>query len=247
MTDSGNQPGAVGAIAGQFRIDGQTIDFIEGETVLAAARRAGVYIPHLCWHPDFPAHGSCRICTVRVGERFVASCTTRAAPGLEVRNNVEDVRQMRQTLLQMLFVEGNHFCPSCEKSGQCVLQASAYYVGMVAPHFDEFYPTRNIDASHPELMLDRDRCIACGLCVRASALVDGKSAFAIGGHGMGTSLLVNSVSGTLADSTVRAQDRAVQVCPVGALLPKRHGFAVPIGQRRFDLVPIESEARPEMP
>ncbi len=74
----------------------------------------------------------------------------------------------RKTLLQMLFVEGNHFCPSCEKSGNCLLQATAYEMGMEGPHFEEFYPDRAVDASHPDLLLDFNRCILCGLCVRAS-------------------------------------------------------------------------------
>ena len=84
----------------------------------------------------------------------------------------------------MLFVEGNHFCPSCERSGNCLLQATAYQHEMAGPHFEEFYPTRPVDASHPELLLDFNRCILCELCVRASREADGKSVFAIGGHGL---------------------------------------------------------------
>ena len=80
----------------------------------------------------------------------------------------------RRALVQMLFVEGNHFCPSCEKSGDCKLQATAYDLGMVSPHFDHFYPDRPVDASHPELLLDFNRCILCSLCVRASRDVDGE-------------------------------------------------------------------------
>jgi ferredoxin len=68
---------------------------------------------------------------------------------------------------------------------------------MEGPHFEEFYPNRQVDASHPDLMLDLNRCILCGLCVRASHDVDGKDVFAIGGHGIQTHLLVNSPSGKL--------------------------------------------------
>ena len=129
----------------------------------------------------------------------------------------------------MLFVEGNHFCPSCEKSGNCQLQATAYEMGMEGPHFEEFYPDRPVDASHPDILLDFNRCILCELCVRASRDVDGKNVFAIGGHGIDTRLLVNSASGELADTPMALDDRATQVCPVGVILPKRRGFAVPIG------------------
>jgi [NiFe] hydrogenase diaphorase moiety small subunit len=217
-----------------FTLDGQEVPFVTGETVLQAATRAGQYIPHLCWHPDFPAQGSCRLCSVQVNGRPGAACTTRAAPGQEVQSNTEELNGHRLTLLQMLFVEGNHFCPSCEKSGNCLLQATAYQLGMTGPHFEEFYPDRPVDASHPEVLLDFSRCILCELCVKASRDVDGKSVFSIGGHGMGTHLLVNSDSGLLVDTPMSLSDRAAAICPVGVILPKRRGFAVPIGQRRFD-------------
>jgi len=233
--------------ADSFALDGVDVPFQPDDTVLRAATRAGRYIPHLCWHPDFAAHGSCRICTVKVGGRAVAACTTQAAPGLEVESHTEELNAQRKTLLQMLFVEGNHFCPSCEKSGQCELQATAYEVGMAGPHFEEFYPDRPVDASHPDLLLDFNRCILCELCVRASREVDGKDVFAIGGHGIGTRLLVNSASGRLGDTDMALSDRAASVCPVGVILPKRRGFEVPIGQRRYDLKAvsdIEPEAAP---
>lgn len=220
--------------AALFSLDGEDVPFEPGETILQAARRAGRYIPHLCWHPDFAAHGSCRICTVKVNGRMGAACTVKAAPGLEVESATEALNAQRKTLLQMLFVEGNHFCPSCEKSGNCLLQATAYAMGMEGPHFEEFYPDRPVDASHPELLLDFNRCILCELCVRASREVDGKNVFAIAGHGIGTHLVVNSESGRLADTDMALIDRAARICPVGVILPKRRGFVIPIGQRRYD-------------
>ena len=226
---------------GVFSLDGEDLAFEPGETILQAARRAGRYIPHLCWHPDFAAHGSCRICTVKVDGRLGAACTVRAAEGQEVENRTEELDALRKTLLQMLFVEGNHFCPSCEKSGNCLLQATAYRMGMEGPHFEEFYPDRPVDASHPDLLLDFNRCILCELCVRASHDVDHKDVFAIGGHGIGTRLLVNSASGQLADTDMAATDRAASVCPVGVILPKRRGFVIPIGQRRYDAQPVSEQ------
>ena len=220
--------------AALFTLDGEDVPFQPGETILQAARRAGRYIPHLCWHPEFAPHGSCRICTVKVDGRMGAACTVRAAPGLEVESATAELNAQRKTLLQMLFVEGNHFCPSCEKSGNCLLQATAYQMGMEGPHFEEFYPDRRVDASHPDLLLDLNRCILCELCVRASREVDGKNVFAIAGHGIAAHLVVNSESGRLADTDFAATDRAASVCPVGVILPKRRGFVIPIGQRRYD-------------
>ena len=229
-----NGSGADASAGATFSLDGEDVAFRPGETILQAARRAGRYIPHLCWHPDFQPHGSCRVCTVKANGRAVAACTMAAATGLEVESHTDELNGMRKTLLQMLFVEGNHFCPSCEKSGNCLLQATAYEMGMEGPHFEEFYPERPVDASHPDILLDLNRCILCALCVRASQEIDGKGVFAIGGNGIGTRLLVNSASGKLVDTVLGLTDRAVGICPVGAILPKGRGFVIPIGARRFD-------------
>ena len=232
---------AIGANIGAFSLDGEDVEFRAGETILQAATRAGRYIPHLCWHPEFAPHGSCRLCTVKVGGRPGAACTLQAASGQEVESRTEELNGQRKTLLQMLFVEGNHFCPSCEKSGNCLLQATAYQIGMEGPHFEEFYPDRPVDASHPDILLDFNRCILCELCVRASHAVDRKDVFAIGGHGIGTHLLVNSESGKLGDTNMALTDRAASICPVGVILPKRRGFAVPIGERRYDAKPVSEQ------
>lgn len=221
-----------------FTLDGKNIPFADGQTIMQAALDAGVYIPHLCYHPEFKPHGSCKLCTVKVDGRQIASCTTLAQAGMEVENDTDALNDQRRMLTQMLFVEGNHFCPSCEKSGDCKLQATAYQLGMMATHFVPFFPSRPLDASHPDLLLDFNRCILCSLCVRASRDVDKKNVFALSGRGIGTHLIVNAKSGRLADTDVTLEDKAVQVCPVGVILRKDRGFAVPIGKRTFDLKPI---------
>jgi [NiFe] hydrogenase diaphorase moiety small subunit len=181
------------------------------------------------------------LCTVRINGRIGAACAVQAASGQDVESNTAELNGQRKTILQMIFIEGNHFCPSCEKSGNCRLQATAYDMGMEGPHFEEFYPNRRVDASHPELLLDLNRCILCSLCVRASKDVDKKDVFAIGGHGIQTHLLINSPSGQMGDSELKANDRAANVCPVGAILRKGVGFAVPIGQRRYDTLAVSQQ------
>jgi len=215
-------------------IDGQAVAFEEGQTIMDAAMAAGIYIPHLCHNPEFKPHGSCKLCTVNVNGRNVASCTMPAVEGQQVLSDTEELNAERLVLTQMLFVEGNHLCPACEKSGNCQLQAVAYYLGMMSPHFNHFYPQREVDASHPDVLLDRNRCIYCELCVRASRDLDGKNVFGLSGRGIATTLVVNSTSGRLGDTHIAASDKAMQVCPTGALLVKRRGFAVPIGERIYD-------------
>ncbi|MDR2838682.1 MAG: (2Fe-2S)-binding protein [Azonexus sp.] len=221
-----------------FTLDGDSIPFADGQTILQAATAAGAFIPHLCYHPEFKPHGSCKLCTVKVNGRQTASCTMRATSGMTVESNTEEINAGRRSLVQMLFVEGNHFCPACEQSGNCQLQATAYYLGMMSPHFDHFFPSRALDASHPEVLLDFNRCILCSLCVRASRDVDGKNVFALSGRGIRTRLIVNAASGRLADTDFSPTDKAAEVCPVGVFLKKRRGFAVPIGERRYDKTPI---------
>ena len=226
-----------------FLLDGRAIPFTPGQTLMQAAQAAGVYIPHLCHHADFDPIGSCKVCSVRIQGRTVASCTMPARAGLVVESETPELHHDRQRLTQMLFVEGNHHCPFCEKSGNCHLQALGYHLGMQDTHFVHEYPQHAVDASHPDVMLDRSRCVLCELCVRASREVDGKDVFAIGGRGAHTTLLVNSPSGQLHDSDVAVTDRAVHICPVGALMPKRQGFVIPIGQRPYDAADIAQ--RPE--
>lgn len=238
-------------------IDGQEIPFRQGQTIMDAALAAGVYIPHLCHHPGLTPHGSCKLCTVVIegrsvspntsdrrartspsvdlDSRSVSACTMPAVAGQQIRNNTPALNEVRKTITQMLFIEGNHICPSCEKTGDCTLQAVAYHLGMLDGHFPQFFPRREVDASHASVMLDRDRCILCELCVRASREVDGKDVFAIAGRGIAAHLIVNSASGKLVDSDLETGDMAAHICPVGAILIKEHGYEVPIGRRTFDL------------
>jgi [NiFe] hydrogenase diaphorase moiety small subunit len=128
-----------------------------------------------------------------------------------------------------------------------VLQALGYDLGVMTAGFRHLYPVRPVDASHPDVLLDFNRCILCELCVRASSEVDGKGVFALSGRGMTKHLIVNSESGRLADTNIAATDKAVDVCPVGVILKKGGAFGVPIGQRRFDVVPISAQALRDAP
>ena len=225
-----------------FSLDGKAIPFRDGETIMQAALDAGSYIPHLCFRPGYEPHGSCKVCTVSIDGRNAASCTTRAREGMVVQSATPELVDMRRALVEMLFAEGNHTCPACEKSGDCELQAVGYHVGMDHSRFDLLFPARALDASHPDVLLDRNRCILCDLCVRASRDIDGKRVFAIAGRGIRVRLVVNSASGQLGDTNLAVTDAAARVCPVGALLPKRRAYQVPLGRRTFDLRPIAEVA-----
>lgn len=221
-----------------FELDGRQITLSPGDTIMQAAVRAGVYIPHLCYRDGYSPHGSCRICMVEMDGRMVAACTTPAQPGACVKNETPENTSRRRAMIQMLFIDGEHVCPGCERSGACQLQAVAYHVGMLNPRFRHSGPHHGIDASHPDTIIDFDRCILCELCVRASHDIDHKRVFAIAGRGRDARLVINSPSGELADSEFDPNDAAAHVCPVGAILSRRHGYLTPIGERLYDRLPV---------
>jgi [NiFe] hydrogenase diaphorase moiety small subunit len=223
-----------------FKIDGVEVKGKPGQTIIEAADAAGVYIPRLCYMKGLIPHGSCRVCTVLVNGRPQAACTQPIAEGMLVENNTEALKEHRRNLVDMLFVEGNHFCPFCEKSGNCELQAMAYRLGIMVPQYPLMFPKREVDASHPDVMLDRNRCILCGRCISASRDKDGKGVFEFSGRSLDKQLSVNAES-KLSDTKMKVTDKAADVCPVGCIIKKRTGYALPIGQRKFDQSPIGSD------
>jgi [NiFe] hydrogenase diaphorase moiety small subunit len=223
----------------RFTIDGKECLGKPGQTIVEAANANGIYIPVLCHSEGLQPVGSCRVCTVRVSGRYMAACTQPVAEGMAVENSAADLEDMRKALIEMLFVEGNHMCPTCEKSGNCELQALAYRYRIMAPRFPYLFPVRDLDASSPRIMLERNRCIQCLRCVRAVRSKDGRKVFASRGRTRHVTIeLDRDLAGRLSDEEAR---RAMDICPVGAILRKEVGFAVPIGKRKFDKRPIGSD------
>jgi len=220
-------------------IDGKQIPFQDGQTIMEAATAANIYIPHLCHNPDYQPHGSCKLCTVKINGRSCTACTFPAIDGQEIENSSTQLAEDRKRITQMLFVEGNHFCPSCEKTGNCQLQGVAYHLNMVDNHYPHFFSDREMDASHADILIDHNRCIFCSLCVRASQESDGKDVFAISGRGINKRLIINSNSGKLKDSDIDVNDCAAHICPTGAILIKGSGYKIPIGQRTYDQQQID--------
>jgi len=222
-----------------FTIDGVEVKGKKGQTILQAADEAGIYIPRLCYLEGLAPRASCRVCTVIVNGRPQAACNQPIAEGMIVENDTEELQEFRRNLIEMLFVEGNHYCMFCEKSGNCELQALAYRLGITAPRFPYMFPNRQLDATHPDIFIDRNRCVLCGRCVDASRGVDGKAVFEFVGRGKDRRIAVDADK--LADTPIAVTDKAADVCPVGAILKKRIGYAVPIGERKFDHEPIGSD------
>lgn len=223
----------------KFTIDGKECRGKPGQTIVEAARENGIYIPVLCRFEGLKPAGSCRVCTIRIGGRYMAACTQPVAEGMAIENGAPDLQDMRRAILEMLFVEGNHFCPACEKSGNCELQALAYRFGMTVPRFPYQWPRRRIDGSAPKILMEHNRCIQCQRCVQAIRTREGRRIFAVHGRSKDTRIGVDlELASKLSNEEAR---KAMDICPVGAILRKEVGFAVPIGKRKFDRAPIGSE------
>ncbi|MCP3870368.1 MAG: 2Fe-2S iron-sulfur cluster binding domain-containing protein [Gammaproteobacteria bacterium] len=228
-----------------FTLDGQSVTARSGQSIMEAADAAGIYIPRLCDTEGLKPQGSCRVCVVKLNGRTVAACTQPARPESSVESETPEIQQYRRDLVRMLFHEGNHLCPICEASGRCELQAMGYRLGITqATKYPYLQPVRPVDATHPDIVLDTNRCILCGRCIRASRDLDGKNVFEYVGRGVHKKVGVNGAN--LADTNVSIHDRAIalETCPVGCIIQKGKGFFAPIGNRQFDLTPIGDKVDP---
>jgi [NiFe] hydrogenase diaphorase moiety small subunit len=213
-------------------LDGVEVMAKEGQTIAQAARDNGVFLPTLCDFKSLPPAGTCRVCTVKVGGRFMSSCTTPVSYGMVVENESAELVDLRKGVIEMLFVEGNHQCPMCEKSGNCELQHLAYRYKMMAPRFPFLFPHRKVDPRLPHLLIEHNRCIQCLRCVRGVKAKDGHEIFGFVNRGGAIEVVVDATDPeSLSEATAQ---RAMDVCPVGALIKKRVGFTVPIGERKYD-------------
>jgi formate dehydrogenase major subunit len=210
----------------KLTIDGKTIEVQEGTTVLKAAEEAGLYIPTLCNHPQLTPYGGCRLCMVDVeGARTLQpSCTLPATDGMVVNTHTDKVLNARKFVLTMIFSERNHFCMYCPVSnGDCELQNRAYDEDMTHWDLQPNWQPFEVDASHPFIILDNNRCILCRRCTRACGELVGN--FTLGFEERGAaSLLVADYNVPLGESTCISCGTCVQICPTGALIDRQSAY-----------------------
>ncbi len=206
-------------------INGQRISAQTGQTLLEAARGAGIDIPTLCHHPALAPVGACRVCLVEVaGQRTLQpSCTFPVADRMEVQTESAKVVEARKFVLELIFSERNHFCMTCPMSGDCELQELGYRYGL--DHW--VYPTYGqrfaVDASPAHHLLDHNRCVLCRRCVRACAELVGNHTLDLRQRGAFT-MLCADMDVPLAESSCVGCGTCVDVCPTGALADKRSAF-----------------------
>jgi len=223
-------------------IDGESIKVPANQPLIATVAKLGHYIPTLCDYKDLMPAGTCRICTVKANGKFQTACMLITSEGLEVENSSDEVLDLRKSILEMMFVEGNHICPVCEKSGNCDLQSIGYRYQLTVHKFPHLYPKRKLDASAPNLMVEYNRCIQCRRCIRGIRDEDDNAFFFFENRGYNVKLVIDP---SMFDKlTPQIANAAAKICPVGALMKKEPGYQIPIGKRHYDKPPkLKSEEK----
>ncbi|WP_026660477.1 FAD-dependent oxidoreductase [Butyrivibrio sp. AC2005] len=150
-------------------IDGKEIEAREGASVLDAALEAGVFIPHLCSHPDLEAKGGCRLCSVEIDgvEGAVPSCKTTVTDGMKITVNGPEAEKVRKTAMELILATHPADCTGCPKYGKCELQSMYQYMGVSPERWrKKSRPVPN-DESNPLISHLFTRCVRCGRCIRA--------------------------------------------------------------------------------
>ncbi|NPC57079.1 formate dehydrogenase subunit alpha [Caenimonas sp. S4] len=221
----------------EFKLDGQTVQAVQGESILQAAERAGVEIPRLCYKEGYRADGNCRACVVEIaGERVLApSCCRAATPGMEVQATSERALKSQKMVLEMLLADmpdqghkwtdqGRH--PGIdsgstavgqhgELSEWCSRMAVSARPALKALRREQPAP----DLSHPAMAVNLDACIQCTRCVRACREEQVNDVIGYARRGAASEIVFDLADG-MGDSTCVACGECVQACPTGALMPK---------------------------
>ena len=201
-----------------FTLNGHTVAYVPGQTLLEAATAARVRIPTLCHLRETTPTGACRMCVVEIaGARsLMAACCTPAASGMVVQTESPRVVQARKMILELLLASGEHDCLLCPSCGDCQLQDLAFQYQVSPKRFDrpaDFRPTE----VNPLIVRDFSRCILCGRCVQACNEVQVNRAISFGYRGK-KAKIVAAGDRPLKDSECVFCGECVQVCPIGALI-----------------------------
>lgn len=231
-------------------IDGRPVVAKRGQTVLQAARDAGLYIPHLCDWPGLTPFAGCRMCLVKIeGRRGLdTACTMPVREGMVVITADDEIREMQRNVLEVMLADHPdrclncpryQRCPSfgpcirddvvtircilCPKHNQCELQRVVDFLELRRQRF--YGPRRElyVDRSNPFLELDMNYCIFCARCVRVCDEVRGRSVFSLA-YRADQALIVVGDGVTLAESNCEFCGQCAQVCPTGAIM-KRDSIA----------------------
>ncbi len=207
----------------RFELDGRAVDAAPGESILQAAQRAGVEIPHLCYTDGLRADGNCRACVVEIdGERVLApSCCRAPKPGMKVRAESERARASQRMVLELLRAD----VPAEAEKPDSELAHWCEELGVASSRFarrDNPAP----DRSHPGIAVNLAACIQCTRCLRACREEQVNDVIGLARRGAETAIVFD-LDEPMGTSTCVGCGECVQACPTGALLPAPLATAAP--------------------
>lgn len=223
-------------------IDGHKIEAGEGQNLLQAALDAGIYIPHLCYHPDLTPQGGCKLCTVEIEGRegVVQSCETTVEEGMVVRTKTEKVKQLRKVALELMLASHPKDCTSCDKYLNCELQALMQYMGVVHSRLREIdKENTRIAVSDQLIQKEMFRCIQCGRCIRACQELRGVGALQYNKKD-GETYVSTRDDVPLSETDCRFCGACVEVCPTGAIQDVKGIFSKD-SPRNMALIPCKDK------
>lgn len=203
----------------KITIDGKTIEAKEESSILDAALAAGVYIPHLCSHPDLEAKGGCRLCSVEIDgvEGAVPSCMTKVEEGMNITINGPEANKVRKMAMELILASHPADCTGCPKFGKCELQSLYQYLGVSAERWRKKSRSVPNDDSNPLISHLFTRCIRCGRCIRACQDLRGVKVLDYVKTKDG--IRAGIASGTsLKDAGCRFCGACIEVCPTGSIV-----------------------------
>lgn len=203
----------------KITIDGKTIEAKEGSSILDAALCAGVYIPHLCSHPDLEAKGGCRLCSVEIDgvEGAVPSCMTKVEEGMNITINGPEANKVRKMAMELILSSHPADCTGCPKFGKCELQSLYQYLGVSAERWRKKSRSVPNDDSNPLISHLFTCCIRCGRCIRACQDLRGVKVLDYVKTKDG--IRAGIASGTsLKDAGCRFCGACIEVCPTGSIV-----------------------------
>ena len=199
-------------------IDGRQLASRQGTTILEAARENNIDIPTLCYWPELPPIGACRICVVEVeGSRtLVGSCYTPIAPNMVIHTRSPKVIEARRVIIELLLANHCGSCVMCDKANICELRKIAADLEVGLPRFavrKRFYPIEDVS---PYITRDLTKCILCRRCVRACAEIARQNILSVAYRGFNSKVVVDSDQAIDKDAC-RDCDVCISLCPTGAL------------------------------
>ena len=201
-------------------IDGREVT-IEGErNLLELVRKAEVELPTFCYHSELSVYGACRLCLVDVNGRGIqAACSTPPEPGLVVRTQTPEIREIRRISIELLLANHDQSCATCLKSASCKLQSLARQLGVQKVRFKSVHQPVPVDDSSPSLVRDAGKCVLCGDCVRVCSEIQHIGAIDFVFRGS-QATVAPAFGKDLAEVECVGCGQCASVCPTGALAPK---------------------------